>query len=316
MERNKIYQGDALSVLKKLPYESIDMCITSPPYWNLRDYDNLNQIGLEKTPEEYVNNLIKIFDEVKRVLKPEGSLFVNISESYHDKNLIGIPERFSVGMVDEGWIRRNTIIWHKPNPIPVSVNDRFTVDFEYMYFFVKNKNYFFEQQFDDNHRNKRTVWTITTKNYQDAHFAVFPPELIETPIKACCPQFVCIECGKPKKKIFMQTPEQEWGSGSGKAGRTIEEMRTSGKWQGDKSIGRLKLGPMPKKKEQIKYESCNCNTTYKSGIVLDPFFGSGTTGDVARKLGRDYIGIELNPEYIDLATKRPNLSTKDLLDYF
>ena len=306
LEINKIYQGDCLSVLKTLPENKIDMCITSPPYWALRDYGVGGQLGLETTYEEYINKLCDIFDEVKRVLKKEGSCWVVIGDTYHGsgmcvgqspdhvslsalnrdnkynseefnqfvknknkqdypkKSLLMIPFRFAIEMVNRGWILRNTIIWHKPNCMPSSVKDRFTVDFEYVFFFVKNKKYWFEQQFEKaltnlpivkkqtcghgsvrpvdepdpygsmgysngDERNKRTVWQITTKPFKEAHFAVYPPELIETPIKAGCPE---------------------------------------------------------------------------NGIVLDPFMGSGTTACVSLQQNKNYIGIELNQDYIDIANKR------------
>jgi DNA modification methylase len=302
-----IIQGDCLTELKKLPDESINCCITSPPYWALRDYGVAGQLGLEPTFQEYITKLCDIFDEVKRVLRKDGTCWVNIGDSYNshstgqggvggiegnrknkqdnkanvnkdfgilpDKCLAQIPSRFAIEMTNRGWILRNEIIWYKPNCMPSSVKDRFTVDFEKIFFFVKNKRYAFETQYEKaltpgsmsgtlkentseptgkiagyNHsgkdfitsenRNKRCVWRITTKPYKEAHFAVFPEDLVETPIKAGCPE---------------------------------------------------------------------------SGTVLDPFCGSGTTGVVAKKLNREFIGIELNPEYIKLAEKRINNTQGSLL---
>jgi DNA modification methylase len=171
----KIYQGDSLEILKTMPSESVDMVITSPPYYALRDYGVEGQLGLEPTFQEYINKLCDIFDEVKRVLKKSGSCWVNLGDSYGgtgDKNeykdpknpdgrngqkisltknvfqkcLLQIPARFAIEMTNRGWILRNKIIWHKPNCMPSSVKDRFTVDFEELFFFVKNKKYYFEQQ--------------------------------------------------------------------------------------------------------------------------------------------------------------------------
>ncbi len=304
-----IIQGDCLTELKKLPDESINCCVTSPPYWALRDYGVEGQLGLEPTFQEYITKLCDIFDEVKRVLRKDGTCWVVIGDTYNshhepgttdaktgwkssgnDKNprqkehgrggvkslpvktLLQIPSRFAIEMTNRGWILRNEIIWFKPNCMPSSVKDRFTVDFEKIFFFVKNKKYAFETQYEAikdeskkrydagfndtqkrvglretgsaNHeltktpsyegRNKRCVWRITTKPYKEAHFAVFPEDLVETPIKAGCPE---------------------------------------------------------------------------SGTVLDPFCGSGTTGVVAKKLNREFIGIELNPEYIKLAEKRIAIET-------
>lgn len=348
-----IYKGNALEVLKDMDSESVDMCMTSPPYWGLRDYDGepciwdgddkcehewgndlferkrgnasgptaqvgntkkeicgigVNQgnfcikcnawkgsLGLEPTFQLFIDHLIQIFDEVKRVLKDTGTCWVNLGDTYQStapntknttptnignigardnfrfdsglqpKSLIGIPERFAIAMTDAGWIRRNTIIWYKPNCMPSSADDRFTVDFEYLYFFTKKTQYWFERQFESRQgnthsrgskrtppiesagvghkhwckymtkddelieRNKRCVWKISTQSYSEAHFATYPEELVYTPIKAGCP---------------------------------------------------------------------------KGGTVLDPFMGSGTTLKVARELGRKGIGIELNEEYIDMALKR------------
>jgi len=388
MEYNKIIQGDTLTVLKTLPPEIINMCVTSPPYWGLRDYGVEGQLGLEKTFEEYLTKLCDIFDEVKRVLRKDGTCWVNLGDTYGGsgnasghtedtknlgyktsemgatkgnqkttkhlaKSLMLIPQRFAIEMVNRGWILRNTIIWHKPNCMPSSAKDRFTVDFEYFYFFTKSNktqfwtnnktgdcvrkqplgikgiegidwewkevgnnysnsdtkidkeiaeslnsprakkyrevkrkkislwaghDYWFEQQLEkyapasdvryrqklragktynskqpykenlpyhsikrrsddkdglciggnNQGRNKRAVWTITTHPFPEAHFAVFPEALIETPIKAGCP---------------------------------------------------------------------------KGGVVLDPFMGSGTTARVALKQGKRYLGIDLKQEYIDMANK-------------
>ena len=298
--KNKIIQGEALEELKKLKSESIDCVMTSPPYWALRDYGVEGQLGLEPTFDQFINNLCNIFDEVQRVLKKSGTCWVNLGDTYNAgrsgghagglkgldkpenspnqsgvnvkelkaKSLVMIPFRFAIEMVNRGWILRNVIVWHKKNCMPSSVKDRFTVDFEYLFFFSKSKKYWFDRQFepykegteerykynfdksgrqwsDDKEslfneiggigelnpqgRNKRCVWTINPQPFPEAHFAVYPEKLCETPIKSGCP---------------------------------------------------------------------------KDGIVLDPFMGAGTTAVMAKKLGRDFLGIELNPEYIKIAEKR------------
>ena len=379
LENNKIHLGDALEVLKTFPDNQIDMCITSPPYWGLRDYGVDGQLGLEPNFNDYINRLCTIFDEVKRCLKDSGTCWVNIGDSYNGsgkagsnpeyqkkhtsfgkimtekskfgkpindkrigkKSLIGIPFRFALEMINRGWILRNTIIWHKPNCMPSSVKDRFTVDFEYLFFFTKNKNYYFEQQLEKtkkdslkrykyglhtrvndlvypgdaknsfhdidkmedsfnnpNFKNKRAVWTITTKPYKEAHFAVYPPELIETPIKAGCPQFICNECGKPRIKITESKIVKR---------KCLNEFTQPTK---DRS-------PSPNSyvgKEVISesYSDCGCNAGFHQGIVLDPFIGSGTTAAVAKSLGRNYIGIELNPDYLDLIKNRVNETIRPL----
>lgn len=314
MDLNKIHTGHALEILKTFPDSSINMCITSPPYWGLRDYKTdsvkwqdgwLGELGTEPDFDAYINHLCDIFDEVKRVLKDDGTCWVNIGDTYggcslnssygvkakgetsflksvehlqkvahtrgkYSKSLLLIPFRFAIEMSNRGWTVRNVIIWQKPNATPSSAKDRFTVDFEYLFFFSKNKKYYFERQLEPikqstydrcksgcginkganyqglnktnferlqkrmlsgeiSGRNTRTVWSIATHAYHGAHFAVFPPALLEIPIKAGCPE---------------------------------------------------------------------------DGIVLDPFIGSGTTAIVANRLNRKWIGIELNPEYTKLAETR------------
>lgn len=269
---NTIIEGDALQVLKTLDSQSVNMCITSPPYWGLRDYKHNGQLGQEKRPEEYIENLCNVFDEVFRVLRDDGTLWVNLGDTYinkkhklpeyKNKSLALIPHLFVIEMSKRGWICRNDIIWHKPNAMPSPIKDRFTVDFEYIFFFSKKEHYYFEQQKEDNKdsyngrrgssktrtkfesamkgdvsetrkhyktRNVRTTWSINTKPFKEAHFATYPDDLIRIPILAGCP------------------------------------------------IG---------------------------GVVLDPFMGSGTTAIVALKYSRNYIGIELVRDSIVIANNR------------
>ena len=190
VEYNQIIEGNSLTVLKTLPDESVNCCVTSPPYWSLRDYGVEGQLGLEKTFEEYITKLCNIFDQVKRVLRKDGTCWVNLGDTYNAsggcgwtglesknweqkakphniktypaKSLCLIPQRFAIEMVNRGWICRNTIIWHKPNCMPSSAKDRFTVDFEYLYFFVKSKKYWFEQVFEE-HTTKDDLDRRTNK---------------------------------------------------------------------------------------------------------------------------------------------------------
>lgn len=280
MKVNQILCGHSLEILKTFPNECIDMVITSPPYWALRDYGVSGQLGLEPTFQEYLANLKAIFREVKRILKQQGTCWVVLGDTYFEKSLVQIPTRFALMLTDElDFILRNEIIWHKPNAMPSSVRDRFTIDYEKLYFFVKSKKYYFQQQKEpmktkdtnppnssiatfgdlqlgrrkrnykqdqvgrndytgfnaryrppkDLMRNKRCVWSVSTKNYKGAHYAVYPEELIEIPILAGCP---------------------------------------------------------------------------KGGVVLDPFLGSGTTALVAKRLNRNYIGVDINPEYCKMAQER------------
>lgn len=362
-----LIQGDALSVLKTLTDESINCVITSPPYWSLRDYQIAGQLGLEDTFQEYITKLCDIFDEAKRVLRKDGTCWVNLGDTYNshqgdpykvggfqgkqhhknkqygdsvavkrgtnvmpDKCLLQIPSRFSIEMCNRGWILRNEIIWHKPNCMPSSVDDRFTVDFEKVFFFVKSRKYWFEQQFDNYQdstierakhnvfsektdkgihggmtlesqrkafdkilttgqgRNKRCVWTISTQPFSESHFATFPEKLVEPMVLSGCPEFVCKECGKAREKII----ESEFvGSTEKRGGRNIG--------------GNVYNLQEPFAKKQFKgYTDCGCNAEFAGGIVLDPFSGAGTTGLVAKKLGRSFIGIELNEQYIEMSRRR------------
>jgi len=274
-----IIVGDSFQELAKLENGSVQTCVTSPPYWGLRDYGHEGQLGLEKTPEQYVGNLRLIFEQVRRVLKPDGTLWLNLGDSYSSgnsgltmrpKNLLGIPWRVAFALQADGWYLRQDIIWAKPNPMPESVRDRCTKAHEYIFLLAKSEKYFFDigaikepsvewakgrsrprnkpngtsaedlKRFKlpsecqiTPFRQKRSVWTVTTKSFKGAHFATFPPGLIEP----------CILAGS-------------------RPGDT----------------------------------------------VLDPFFGAGTTGLVAKKHGRNYIGIEINPEYAALAQGRIELS--------
>ena len=342
----KILQGNCLDKLKELPSQSINTCITSPPYWGLRDYGTAeweggdencehegivignnrnfvdregrgsnkkslsygncvkcgairkdNQLGLEETPEKFVNNLVEVFREVKRVLRDDGTVWLNLGDTYSatrwsntpsttgisqshsdivlqkktklpDKNLVGIPWRVAFALQQDGWYLRQDIIWHKPNPMPESVKDRCTKAHEYIFLLSKSPKYYFDNEAikeDSKYygkdkrsdkgniryegkrtsdkdskaqqsfvtinpkRNKRSVWTVTTKPFKGAHFATFPMDLIEPCVLAGCPE---------------------------------------------------------------------------GGTVLDPFGGSGTTGIVASNHNRKAVLIELNAEYIEIARQR------------
>lgn len=335
MKSNIIYQGDALKVLKTLPPESVNCCITSPPYWGLRDYGIPGQLGMEETPEKYIINITKTLEEVRRILRKDATLWLNMGDCHNangrkghgsrigylqtsnrasfagaDQNrpyaprlkptdLVGIPWMLAFALRDAGWYLRSDIIWAKPNPMPESVRNRPTRAHEYLFMLSKNKKYFYDANaikepciggsvqnrskipsgwdtgpgshnkllggyqadkqrghsrrhagFNDRwdqmtrkgqtsgFRNRRSVWTIAPKPFKGAHFATFPPALIEPGILAGCPQ---------------------------------------------------------------------------GGIVLDPFMGAGTTALVATQHGRRYIGCELNPAYIEIANRRLDKAILDSL---
>ena len=265
-----ILVGDCIESMRGLPDQSVHTCVTSPPYFGLRDYGYDGQIGLEPTPDAFVAKLAEVFREVRRVLRDDGTLWLNLGDSYGvGKQMLGIPWRVAFALQSDGWCLRQDIIWHKPNPMPESVTDRCTKAHEYIFLLSKSQRYYFDadaikepsayfgkdtrsgmgniryegkrtegdaaangqQSFVtiNETRNKRSVWTVTTKPFKGAHFATFPPDLIEPCVKAGCPE---------------------------------------------------------------------------GGTVLDPFGGSGTTGMVAQRHRRKFVLCELNPEYARMAEDR------------
>ena len=369
----KILQGDCIETLQKLDDKSINTCITSPPYWGLRNYnDEEKQLGMEDTPEEFVDNLVKVFREVKRVLRDDGTVWLNLGDSYamssirggnkkfsgnvgahnhyeksikkgkrkipnglKQKDLVGIPWRVALALQQDGWYLRQDIIWHKPNPMPESVKDRCTKAHEYIFLLSKNVKYYFDNEAikeDSKYhgkdkrsdkgniryegkrtsnkdtkaqqsfvtinpkKNKRSVWTVTTKPFKGAHFATFPMDLIEPCVLAGCPEKICVECGKPYQRVMQQPKPLE-----------VKRGRRAG--TDDRLIG----GVLDKYKRENPpidlglQKQCDCKTNEtKAGTVLDPFGGSGTTGIVAVNHNRHAVLCELNQEYIDLAKDRIN----------
>lgn len=278
--KNTIIQGDVLEVLKKIPSDSVDMCITSPPYWNLRDYGEDKQLGLENTTKEYIENLYSVFCEAKRVLKDEGTLWINIRDTYskgikksgvRSKSLSMIPERLAIKMIDNDWILRNTIIWHKPNAMPDSCKNRFTMDYEYLYMFSKQEKYYFKTQYEP----------YTSSHGKDSNkVSKKEEELLKTKMVRHGGE------GSTLNKPSMWNPK-------GRIKRTTWDINT-------KPFKGNHFAPYPEELINCPIDA-GCPT---NGVVLDMFMGSGTTGVVAKKQNKNYIGIELNREYIDIANKR------------
>lgn len=493
MELNTTIQGNSLEELKKLPDESVHTCVTSPPYYGLRDYGtppvfwpavmyrlhgftiNIAEItcslGLEETPEAFIGHLVLIFTEVRRVLRKDGTLWLNIGDSYWGgkgsnentkarntakergaiqsggtvtssfrnldgkhahikaKDLIGIPWMLAFALREVGWYLRQDNIWAKPNPMPESVRDRCTKSHEYLFLFSKSQKYYYDQHaimrdvtlssiqrlqqdvenqegsnravgktngtmkakasrngstfkkgktgevmetrggtrssgnkerkdsvergcpppdtgsnvcgnvpwkgakankrsvwhVQDNYAtwdylfanapveviaplwekftadiaNKPSVWSVTTRPFTGAHFATFPPDLIEDCIKAGCPEYVCNKCGAPRLKIFEKEKighvESDTAYAEGMTASRLAQKRQAYREQGME-------GPPPEKVKGLT--DCGCNAGFSAGIVLEPFSGAGTTKIVSRLLHRNCISIELNPEYIRIDTMR------------
>jgi DNA modification methylase len=362
----QILQGDCRDVLATLPDASVHCCVTSPPYWGLRDYGVAGQIGLEPTIEQFVAEMVAVFREVRRVLRPDGTLWLNLGDSYatgggagwqgkngqradrrftapelkpqaseiglKPKDLCGIPWRVAFALQDDGWYLRQDIIWHKPNPMPESVTDRCTKAHEYIFLLSKGPKYFYDaeaikeeftgnapgakalkQNSDRNDggrvcgrpesgvRNKRSVWTVATAPFSEAHFATFPPDLIEPCIQAgTSEKGCCAKCGAP------------WGRISGRAApaRDVESSTLDRYGTGDSGVHR-KIGSVYQKwlddnpKQTISWQpTCKCDAPTVPCAVLDPFGGAGTTGLVADRLQRNAILVELNPTYAEMAKLR------------
>jgi site-specific DNA-methyltransferase (adenine-specific) len=310
---NQIISGDALSKLKKIESESVDCVITSPPYYMLRDYGNDKQVGLEKTPQEYIQKLMEIFDQVKRVLKKTGTCFVVIADSYSGwkngitdriqtdgmkstnssikkrpvlprKSLMGIPERFMIAMLDHHWICRNEIIWQKPNVIPSSASDRFTVDFEKVYFFVKSRNYYFNQL--------KEPMVTSDRSMIRGSIAVIGGPLNQGRRNVS-------GSGNNKQDTIGLSNYTGFNDRYKIPKDGMRNMRSV--WTISNSRNHYDHYAMfsPKLVQRLMDAGCP-----KNGIVLDPFIGSGTVALVAMANEKNYIGIELNQKYVNIANSR------------
>lgn len=368
--------GAALPELQRLPSESVHCFVTSPPYWGLRDYGAEGQLGLEPTPDAYVERLVGILAEARRVLRSDGTLWLNLGDSYaggttgrndsgrdiggrggnykgetpgkpmaravplgiKPKDLVGIPWRVAFALQADGWWLRSDVIWHKPNPMPESVTDRPTCAHEYVFLLTKAARYFYDadavredaiqgphtrsraanfkgvgSQSDkfgrhnhgaetivcDGGRNKRTVWTIATRPYPEAHFATFPEQLVTpcilagTSAKGCCS-----ECGAPWVREVDVAP----GKVSPRAAEG-QQRASNGAQTGGSAKVTLRSAPRGRKTTGWAPQ-CHCNAAVVPCTVGDPFLGSGTVGAVAAALGRRWWGCELNPDYEPLIRRR------------
>ena len=277
---SKVICGDAAEVLKTLPQGSANMCVTSPPYYGLRDYGEDGQIGLEQTPQEYIVRLTKVFDEVKRVLADDGTLWLNIGDTYANKtyksvkpkDLIGIPWMLAFALRERGWYLRSDIIWHKTNALPEAVKDRPAKCYEHIFLFAKFPKYYF--------------------NY----------EAIQQPIKSITAErYTRGRSGKTKysgsptvQNIDMNTAAITDERRKMRRCKDVWEVATN-TYKMDEHFAMF---------PERLIEPCILAGSREGGVVLDPFFGSGTTGAAAKRLEREYIGIDINPRYIEKAEMR------------
>lgn len=309
-----IHTGDALTILKTIEDKSVNCCVTSPPYYMLRDYGIENQIGLERTPDDYVRKLVDIFREVRRVLKDDGTLWLNLGDCYNGsgkasgmslenmsdkqksnlgsignvptkikqikrKNLIGIPWRVAFALQADGWYLRQDIIWSKPNPMPESVKDRCTKSHEYVFLLSKSSKYYYdvdaikepcsEANIKDYNRRK----TMNNKSNGEGTYETVRPDLCRA------------------REAYMPKDYK-------KNRRSVWSITNTPYTEAHFATFPLELPRL-----------CILAGCPEGGVVLDPFIGAGTTGVAATNIGRRYIGIELNPEYVRISERRIRKST-------
>ena len=272
----RIFVGDALTRLAELPHGSVKTCVTSPPYWGLRDYGHEGQMGLEPTPDEYVANMVRLFREVRRVLSDDGTLWLNLGDTYASgKQLVGIPWRVAFALQADGWWLSQDIIWHKPNPMPESVTDRCTKAHEYLFLLSKSARYFY---------NARAISDPVT------------------------PQ------SRERSAYGYNTTERDTGTQAAQIGARrrqrmgLRETYQLSETRNKRSVWTVGVKPYSGAHFAVMpadlVEPCIMAGSSPDDLVLDPFTGSGTVGMVALRHGRRFVGIELNPEYAALAESR------------
>ena len=329
MSGYRIVCGDCREALRGMESESAHCCVTSPPYWGLRDYGVAGQLGLERTPEEYVARMVEVFREVRRVLRNDGTLWLNLGDSYANdrkwggksgeknrtsdlggyprhkmatglkgKDLVGVPWRVAFALQADGWYLRSDIIWSKPNPMPESVTDRPTKAHEYLFLMAKSKDYYYDAA------------------------AIAEPAISGDPRKPYCPGPVDGRGDGHDRGGGKVRPSIARGGFAGKTEAMAEEGRNAFRsiqdWRNRRSVWTIATETYPEAHfatfPEALIEPCIKAGCPAGGLVLDPFVGSGTVLAVARRLGCDSAGIELNPMYVDLAHERMRQEVFDLTE--
>jgi DNA modification methylase len=323
--------GDARQL--NLEPQSVDLIVTSPPYWRKRDYKIPGQIGHERTPDQYVNALIFALKEWRRVLRPTGSVFLNIGDTFSNRSLVDIPGRLAVAARGDGWIIRNKIVWAKDNGVPEPAKNRLAPRHEYIIHMTVGRRYYYDlfgysEKFG-NGSNPGDVWVVNPVRNHSNHLAPFPDEIAERILTIACPGEVCVACGAPRRRKVRRTnklnPERpqarramviarEKGltrahfaairaTGIGDVGKALHFQNGSGKSSAD--VHRLAreakelLGGYFREFtfplwESVGWSRCKCRKGFMPGVALDPFMGTGTTLKVAASMGRSAIGVDLS----------------------
>jgi DNA modification methylase len=299
---NKIYNLDCLEGLKLLPDECVDVCITSTPYWLLRDYNIDGQIGQEKTPEQFIQALVEVFRELRRVLKKSGTLWINIGDSYaakkydgiKPKDLVGIPWMLAFALRADGWYLRQDIIWSKPNPMPESVTDRCTKSHEYIFMLSKSNRYYYDYEAIKRPAAESSIARLS-QDVENQKGSDRVPGKTNGNMKAVGK--VDKQRGHSRRHAGFN---ERWGSMSvaeqyamGANKRSVWEVAT-------KPFKESHFATFP---PELIIDCIKAGSPI-DGLVLDPFMGAGTTALVSQKLNRNYVGFELNPDYIKIAEKR------------
>ena len=274
---NQIFCGDCLAELRLFPADCVDCIVTSPPYYRQREYDGDDQVGLESSPAEYVERLTSIFQEARRVLKDSGTLWLNIGDKYVHGQLLGMPWRVALSLVNDGWILRSDVIWQKPNAMPSSVKKRPTTDHEYVFFFTKSKDYFYDA---DAIREPHVTFTEKSRMRGGRnHFG----RRGSTPEK-----------GKNEGNVNLH--DARWDQAfhpKGRNKRTVWSIALS-------KFREAHFAVFPEK----LVETCILAGCPVDGVVLDPFLGSGTTALIAQRLNREYVGLDCSEKYCEMAEGR------------
>jgi DNA modification methylase len=375
---NQIHEGDALDVLDELPESSVHCVVTSTPYWGLRDYQKEDQIGLEPTVEEFVDQLVTVGRKLRRVLRPDGSWWLNLGDTYaggggvagkpddHDdlhndetypddpparrtrfkrKTKLFVPHRVAIALIDDGWVSRSDVPWTKKGT-PHPAADRLRTAHEFVFHLAPQPDYWH----DGTALDEWGVFDIPPAQNPDGHYAVMPEEVAKLPIRGTCPAEVCVVCGAPVERVTTEI--EPWNRDPAtierpQLRRALEIAERSDLSEAhlracrsfgfaDAGYGTQQTGENAEKVERLAGEAkevlngyfrefatarevttglertCDCDTDETApGIVLDPFAGTGTTCRVAKRLGRRFIGIELNEEYVAVAQQRVGIDVDD-----
>ncbi|MEW6735456.1 MAG: site-specific DNA-methyltransferase [Acidobacteriota bacterium] len=329
----------------------IDLILTSPPYWRKKDYGITNQIGQERTPNEYIDSLIEVLKECRRVLRPLGAVFINIGDTYYKKSLIDIPGLLAAAARKDNWIIRNKIVWAKDSGKPEPVKNRLVNRHEYIYHLTVNTKYYYDlfgySVKYGNGSNPGDVWLLGTSSNNSDHPAPFPEELVERILTLACPKEVCSSCNRPRRRIVRRTTQLD--TTRPQARRAMQIARAAGLTEqhiaaiqatgisdagkgkrfqigsGRNSAEVMRLATEAKqvlrgyfrefacaRKESLGWTDCHCGKGFITGAVLDPFAGTGTVLRVAKRFGLSGVGIDLNPESCREISE--DLKGKELLD--